>query len=537
MAKGSSQLISWNLESSVFRIVRSFCYLSLFLAIITSSQAETIAPVTLSSTVETGENFQKLESRSLVIHYGFQKDEVSFPLKVESHAEKPKSYYLIFLWSHLDEVEVCFESEPCQRAGYSHPVSTWPIPQIFPTFPLELKPFEKKQFEIHIRSKNFIESEIKLLTTEELFELLNWHTGLVFSFLILLVFFLIRLVYLTFQYRKLWMIYHIAFHFAIFLVFIFGSGLANYFLFPSLAIPLSLFKKIIIGVLIITGSAWLSNYLGTNSKTPITHRIYQVCMALAFLLMILSFTTISRFFISVCYTTLYLGVTILSLKLAISKLQDQLKPTPWLILSLLCLFLFEILNIFSYETFDSHDSKIYLFFLSVFLPANSFFVSRTIRGHIKEMESELTLTKIEIQKFKRDLDESLLKSNSSEKKTYLNGVNIERVTKKLTSLMTEDKIFLEEELRLSDLAALLGLSVHQTSEILNQILKISFVDLLKKYRIEEAKRLLIEEDQKSILDIALECGFTSKSVFNDAFRKNESITPQEFRKKRSQLYS
>ncbi len=128
-------------------------------------------------------------------------------------------------------------------------------------------------------------------------------------------------------------------------------------------------------------------------------------------------------------------------------------------------------------------------------------------------------------------------ANSSDRKSYLNGVNIEEVIEKLTSLMTEDKVFLEEELRLSDLAALLGLTVHQTSEILNQILKISFADLLKKYRIEEAKRLLVEDVRKPVLDVALECGFTSKSVFNEAFRKHESLTPLEFRKKQLQLYS
>ncbi|TGL56711.1 helix-turn-helix domain-containing protein [Leptospira ognonensis] len=523
-------------------MARTFCkhifLLGIALITVSDSYARDLTQVVSLQPIETiQKELRQLDEKSMVIHYGFQKEDVQFSILAKNQATKTKSYFLIFLWSHLDEVEVCIQKETCTKAGYSHPVSAWPVMQIFPTFPLELPPNGEKEIAIRIRSKNFIESEIKLITTEELFEIINWQTGLVFSFLILILAFLFRLIYFCLLYKKRWLYFLTAFHFAIFLVFIFGSGLANYYLFPNYAIPLSLFKKVIIGILILTGCAWLSDYFQTKIRYPISHRSFQAATVLAVFLIFCSFTDTPRVLISVLYTGLYLALTILSIRLALTNLKDQLRPTPWLILSLLCLLIFEVLNIFSYETFDSHDSKIYLFFLSIFIPANAFFVSRTIRAHIYDIETELTLTKLEILKFKRDLNLSLPMANSSDRKSYLNGVNIEEVIEKLTSLMTEDKVFLEEELRLSDLAALLGLTVHQTSEILNQILKISFADLLKKYRIEEAKRLLVEDVRKPVLDVALECGFTSKSVFNEAFRKHESLTPLEFRKKQLQLYS
>ncbi len=510
-------------------------YLSLLLVRVGHLQASDInSSFSLTPKGQNIEYFQKLDEKSLVIHYGFKEDKVSFTLESQNNFNKPKQHFLIFLWSHLDEVEVCLKNLPCQKAGYIQPVSNWPIQQIFPTFPIELIPNENQSIDIHIKSKNYIESEIKLVSTEELFGLIGWYIGLVIIFFVIIFLFLTRLIFIYFKFRKRWMLYLIAFHFSILLVFIFGSGIANFYLFPTLSIPLSLCKKIIIGLLIITGSAWLSNYFETKKNHPIIYKIYQIAILFTFLLICLSFTETPRLFISVFYSCLYLGLTLLSLKLAISKLNDQLIPAPWLILSLLCLFTFEILNIFSYETFDSHDSKIYLFFLGIFLPANAFFVSRTIKSHIKEIESELTLSKLEIQKFKQDINQTIHITPKNDKKSHLNGVDIELILSKLNNLMMLDKVFREEELRLSDLAALLGLSVHQTSEVLNQFLNISFVDLIKKYRIEEAKRLLQMNLNKSVFDIALECGFTSKSVFNSAFRKYVAMTPLEYRKYISQ---
>jgi AraC-like DNA-binding protein len=527
----SSLVISWVKKRSKL-LNNFFWFFIIFFFIIFSNQADdSNSEVWIESYSKDNQRIQQLSSNSLLINYGFQKNEITFSIKTNSSLTRTRTFYLIFLWSHLDEVEVCLSDGKCSKAGYGHKVSTWPLQQIFPTFPIEISPLQKQSINVKIKSKNFIESEIQLLTTEKLFELISWQTGLVFSFLILILMFLLRLIYLCFVHPKTWMFYLLGFHFSIFLIFIFGSGIANLYLFNNFIIPLSLFKKIIIGILIFFGSGWLSDYLNSKINFPKIHKIYLFAMVSSIFLIIFSFTEIPRNLISFCLTILYLGITILSISLGIIKLKDQLKPTPWLILGLLCLLFFEILNIFSYESFDSHDSKVYLFFLIIFLPANSFFVSRTIQDSIIDIQSELTLSKKELHKFKLDLAKSFTTSSSTEKKSYLNGVNIELYLEKLKNLMSQDKIFLEEELRLTDLSALLGLSVHQTSELLNQILRISFVDLLKQYRIEEAKRMLIDLKDLTILQIALQCGFNSKSVFNDTFKKIVGMPPIEFRKK------
>ena len=49
---------------------------------------------------------------------------------------------------------------------------------------------------------------------------------------------------------------------------------------------------------------------------------------------------------------------------------------------------------------------------------------------------------------------------------------------------------------------------------------------------EEAKELLIEEKDKTILDIAFQSGFNSKSVFNTAFKKFTTLTPSQYKKQK-----
>ncbi|GBF38545.1 7TM diverse intracellular signaling domain / DNA-binding helix-turn-helix multi-domain protein [Leptospira johnsonii] len=201
--------------------------------------------------------------------------------------------------------------------------------------------------------------------------------------------------------------------------------------------------------------------------------------------------------------------------------------TRWFVASMFSLLLIEILNIISYRAFFSFDGKSFLFFIAFFVPINIFLTSRSVRTRIRELEHEVFLRREELRNFQTDKTASDL---STKKKSTILGINVEVTLARLNKLLDEDKIYLEEELRISDLAAVLGLSVHQVSELLNQVLNISFPDLLKKYRIEEAKRIILNDPSTNILDLAFSVGFQSKSSFYDSFKKHTGLTPQEFRK-------
>ena len=112
---------------------------------------------------------------------------------------------------------------------------------------------------------------------------------------------------------------------------------------------------------------------------------------------------------------------------------------------------------------------------------------------------------------------------------------VEEVLPKLKRLMEEEKVFLDAELNLQRLAGKVGIHYNYLSRIINEKFGVSYNDYVNGYRIEEAKQMLVDPGhaEKTILDIAYDTGFYSKSVFNTAFKKLTGMTPSRYRKKNS----
>lgn len=107
-----------------------------------------------------------------------------------------------------------------------------------------------------------------------------------------------------------------------------------------------------------------------------------------------------------------------------------------------------------------------------------------------------------------------------------------RKLKDLLEVMANDRPYLEADLTLGKLAQRVGIHQNYLSRIINENRKQSFNDFINQYRIEEACRRLISRADKdlTILQIAYETGFYSKSVFNTAFKKFTGQTPSEYRR-------
>lgn len=105
----------------------------------------------------------------------------------------------------------------------------------------------------------------------------------------------------------------------------------------------------------------------------------------------------------------------------------------------------------------------------------------------------------------------------------------------LLNLMKEKKPYLDNELTLAKLADELSIPQHHLSQIINEKIGQNFFDFINSYRIEEAKKLLTSHEggMLTILAIAEEVGFNSKSAFNNAFKKVTNTTPSEYRKQNS----
>jgi AraC-like DNA-binding protein len=102
---------------------------------------------------------------------------------------------------------------------------------------------------------------------------------------------------------------------------------------------------------------------------------------------------------------------------------------------------------------------------------------------------------------------------------------------RLTELLHTERPYLDADLSLRALAQQLHTSTHHLSHILNQRLGQSFYELINQLRVREVQRCLRDPAYaaQSILDIALDSGFSSKATFNAAFRRYAGTTPSEYR--------
>ncbi len=89
---------------------------------------------------------------------------------------------------------------------------------------------------------------------------------------------------------------------------------------------------------------------------------------------------------------------------------------------------------------------------------------------------------------------------------------------------------LSQNVKLADLATLLDMSQFHFSHLFKQSLGISPYQYLLQQRIERAKKLL-KQTERSIMDIALECGFNSHSHLSKQFRQITGTTPKMYREK------
>lgn len=109
------------------------------------------------------------------------------------------------------------------------------------------------------------------------------------------------------------------------------------------------------------------------------------------------------------------------------------------------------------------------------------------------------------------------------------------IIEKVNKIMDEQHFYLRDDASLTSLAKELGASTHHLSQVLNESLKISFQDLIARFRVREACMLLRDEkqDQVKIENIATMVGYNSKSAFNTAFKKRTGLTPSEYRESKN----
>lgn len=109
----------------------------------------------------------------------------------------------------------------------------------------------------------------------------------------------------------------------------------------------------------------------------------------------------------------------------------------------------------------------------------------------------------------------------------------EEAANRLRTLMEGARPWLDPELTLDRLAAELDLPAKHLSQVINERFGVNFFDFVNQYRVREVQRRLQNGDdrQLTLLALAYECGFGTKSTFNAAFKKWAGASPTGWKKK------
>ena len=164
-----------------------------------------------------------------------------------------------------------------------------------------------------------------------------------------------------------------------------------------------------------------------------------------------------------------------------------------------------------------------------------------IEGALMEVEQEQQKAELAAQQ-QEDAEQDSLESDvqetvgtsSSQKyaRVKVDEDEFADIASRMKSYIEENRIYINPELKMSDLAEVLGLSSSKLSQVFSLYLKENYYEFINRYRLEEFKRLIDEGEYKKYTLTALseKCGF-KKSSFFSTFRRVEGMTPTEYMKK------
>ena len=141
----------------------------------------------------------------------------------------------------------------------------------------------------------------------------------------------------------------------------------------------------------------------------------------------------------------------------------------------------------------------------------------------------------ELPAFKKIIDDLIGETVSIEpirknKKLLFNNEELKQYKDRLVALMEQDQLYLEPELTMRLLAEHMNLPPNHMSQLLNEGFKQNFANYINTYRLEHFKHAIENTDahQITLIGLAYDSGFNSKTVFNTFFKKKMAMTPKAY---------
>ncbi len=199
----------------------------------------------------------------------------------------------------------------------------------------------------------------------------------------------------------------------------------------------------------------------------------------------------------------------------------------WLSYIILQIFILSVVFILHNIFVSTRDLSLFanlMQLLTVYFIAFHLFTQKEIYPVKKRNDYDLTFMKVDNEE------------TETEKKKIVSDKELLSHKNKLVKIMENKQPFLDPEINLVRLAEMLDVTPHQLSYIINSGFEENFFQFVNRYRVEKAKELLKSGDQKlTMLAVAFDSGFNSKTTFNTTFKKLTTLTPSEFKKRRTDL--